>query len=156
YDVNNIVCNLIYHEKRHFIRPTRYYYFKIAGNAAYKQIKTYDKSVQFPQHCTNPFRFEVKSKESKFINKLGVYSLEDFYKVTVTTQLGISLLKEWDSVLLLDRSKNIDEKYFNTCFWEDALMANNRNRFNNLKKQYFNKLGSNNLHSYIKQILFDK
>src|SRR5690606_18271135 len=24
YDVNNIVCNLIYHEKRQFIRPTRY------------------------------------------------------------------------------------------------------------------------------------
>lgn len=55
-NVTDLIQNLIYHEKRQFTRPKNFD-FKIAGEEAYKQIKAYDKSVQFPKHCFNTFRF---------------------------------------------------------------------------------------------------
>ena len=69
-NVTELIQSLIYHEKRQFTRPTTYFSFKLAGNEAYKQIKAYDKGVQFPQQCENTFRFEVRSKQSKFIHSM--------------------------------------------------------------------------------------
>ena len=66
------------------------------------------------------------------------------------------LIKEWDNVLLFDLSKNIDKKYLNTYFWEDILKNGNRNKFNNQKKRYYDKLGNNNLHSQIRKTLIQK
>ncbi len=63
------------------------------------------------------------------------------------------LLKEWDNVLLFHTSKDIDAKFFNSVFWEDILKNGNRNKFNNQKKLYYKKLGSNNLHSTIRNII---
>lgn len=153
--VSDLILNIIYHEKRLFNRPKEFD-FKIAGNEAYKQIKAYDKSVQFPNHCNNTFRFEVKSKQAKFINSLGLFTLEDLTIMDNYNLLINSLLKEWDNILLFDLSKNIDRKFFNTQFWEDILKNGNRNKFNNQKNTYFRKLGPDNLHAKIKKIISQK
>ena len=151
--VPELILNLIYHEKRQFTRPTTYFSFKLAGNEAYKQIKAYDKSVQFPHECENTFRFEVRSKQAKFIHSLGLFTLYDLTLLENYNILIASLLKEWDNVLLFDTSKDIDTKFFNSVFWEDTIKNGNRNKFNNQKKLYYKKLGPDNLHSNIRNII---
>jgi hypothetical protein len=151
--VSDLIHNLIYHEKRQFSRPTTHFNYKIAGNEAYKQIKAYDKSVQFPNQCVNIFRFEVKTKQAKFIHRLGLFTLQDLTNKDNYNLLSASLLKEWDSVLVFDKSKNINDKFFNTNFWEEILKNGNRNKFNNQKKAYYKKLGNDNLHITIKDII---
>ncbi|MBC5839302.1 hypothetical protein [Flavobacterium muglaense] len=151
--VDELVQNLIYHEKRQFTRPTTYFNYKIAGNEAYKQIKAYDKSVQFPKYCDNTFRFEVKTKQAKFINSLGLFTLQNLIDKNYYKALMDSLLNEWNNVLLFDKSKVINDKFFNTNFWEDILKNGNRNKFNNQKKLYYKKLGTDNLHTNIKEII---
>ena len=155
-DVEDLVHNIMYHEKRQFTRPTKHFYYKIAGNEAYKHVKAYNKSVQFPSLCDNTFRFEVKSKQSKYINSLDLFTLNDLAVTSTYNRLMEELIKEWDNVLLFDLSKNIDEKYLNTYFWEDILKNGCRNKFNNQKKRYYDKLGNNNLHSQIRKTLIQK
>jgi hypothetical protein len=155
-DVEDLVHNIMYHEKRQFNRPTKHFYYKIAGNEAYKHVKAYNKSVQFPSLCNNTFRFEVKSKQSKYINSLDLFTLSDLAVTGTYNRLMEELIKEWDNVLLFDLSKNIDKKYLNTYFWEDILKNGNRNKFNNQKKRYYDKLGNNNLHSQIRKTLIQK
>lgn len=154
--VDDLVQNLIYHEKRQFTRPTTHFNYKIAGNEAYKQIKAYDKSVQFPKQCLNTFRFEVKTKQAKFINRLGLFTLQDLTKKKCYNNLINSLVSEWNNVLLFDKSKDVAINFFNTDFWEDILKNGNRNKFNNQKKRYYNKLGTDNLHSNIKKQIVQK
>lgn len=148
--VSDLILNIIYHEKRPFNRPKNFDY-KIAGNEAYKQIKAYDKSVQFPNHCNNTFRFEVKTKQAKFIRSLGLFTLKNLTDMNYYNALINSLLNEWENVLLFDKSKTIDDKFLNTNFWEDILKNGNRNKFNNQKKLYLKKLGADNLHTKIKR-----
>ena len=155
-DVEDLVHNMMYHEKRQFNRPTKHFYYKIAGNEAYKHVKAYNKSVQFPNLCNNTFRFEVKSKQSKYINSLDLFTLSDLAVTGTYNRLMKELIKEWDNVLLFDLSKNIDKKYLNTYFWEDILKNGYRNKFNNQKKRYYEKLGINNLHAQIRKILIQK
>ena len=152
-NVTDLIHNLVYHEKRQFTRPTTHFSFKLAGYEAYKQIKAYDKSVQFPHECENTFRFEVRSRQAKFIHSLALFTLHDLTLLENYNILIASLLKEWDNVLLFHTSKDIDAKFFNSVFWEDILKNGNRNKFNNQKKLYYKKLGSNNLHSTIRNII---
>ena len=152
-NVTDLVHNLIYHSTRQFVRTTIHNDFKQAGNEAYKQVKAYKKSVQFPHECENTFRFEVRTREHKFLKKLGIVTLQDLVEISNYDKLITSLLNEWDNVLLFDLSKDIDTKFFNTHFWEDVLKNGNRNKFNNQKKLYYKKLGSDNLHSNIRNII---
>lgn len=150
--IPDLIHNIIYHEKRAFNRPNNFD-FKIAGNEAYKLIKAYDKSVQFPNHCNNTFRFEVKSKQAKFINGLGLFTLQNLTDRNRYNVLINSLLNEWDNILLFDKSKSVDDKFFNTNFWDDIIKNGNRNKFCNQKKIYFRKLGTVNLHSDIRNLI---
>ena len=156
--IKELINNLIYHEKRQFVRPTKFDYYRIAGKTTYKQIKAYNKGVQFPQHCDiNTFRFEVKTKQAKFINKLGLYTLNDLTIVGNYDKLIASLVKEWNSVLLFENSNAIDPKFINSNFWETLItLEGNRNKFNIQKKSYYSKLGSDNLHSKIKNLIVAK
>lgn len=155
--IENLIMNLIYHEKRQFVRGTKYVFYKIAGKDAYKQIKAYAKGVQFPSHCNpNTFRFEVKTKQAKFINNLGLYTLQDLMSLDNYELLIDSLLKEWNSVLVFDLSKKIDDKFFNMHFWEQIILVGSRNKFNNQKRNYFSQLGIDNLHNNIKVLLIEK
>ena len=151
--VTDLIHNLIYHEKRQFVRTTTHFDYKQAGNDAYKQVKGYDKSVQFPHECENTFRFEVRTRQAKFIHSLGLFTLQDLTNIANYNVLIASLLKEWDNVLLFDLSKDIDTKFFNTNFWEDILKNGSRNKFNNQKKLYHKKLGTDNLHANIRKII---
>jgi len=149
--VSELILNLIYHERHPFIRSSEHNEYRISGISTYKQAKAYSKGVQFPQYCNpNTFRFEVKTGQAKFIKRGGLSTLMDLTNSYNYNALFVSLLKEWDNVLLFDLSKKIDVKFFNTHFWEEAILAKNRNRFNLQKKLYYKKLGADNLHSNIR------
>ncbi|WP_395064939.1 hypothetical protein [Flavobacterium sp.] len=152
-NVNDLVHNLMYHNKRQFTRNTVYNHYKTAGNDGYKQVKAYNKSVQFPHECENTFRFEIRSQQAKFINSLDLFTLQDLVEIENYDKLIKSLIAEWDNVLLFDLSKDIDTKFFNTHFWEETIRAKNRNRFSLQKALYYKKLGANNLHSNIRNII---
>lgn len=155
--INDLILNLIYHEKRPFIRATEHSYYRIAGKESYKQIKAYNKGVQFPYFCNeNTFRFEVKSRQSKFINKKGIFNLNDLTIKSNYTVLVDSLIEEWGKVLLFDKSKLIDNKFFNTFFWEEIIFKSHRNKFNIQKKIYYKNLGLINLHTTLKKIMISK
>lgn len=152
-NVTDLVHNLMYHNKRQFTRSTIHNDYKTAGNDGYKQVKAYNKSVQFPHECENTFRFEIRSQQAKFINSLGLYTMQDLVKIKNYDVLIKSLLEEWDNVLLFDLNKDIDTKFFNTHFWEEAIRAKNRNRFCLQRTFYYKKLGADNLHSNIRKII---
>lgn len=152
--ISELILNLIYHERHPFIRSTEHNEYRISRNSKYKQVKGYAKGVQFPHYCNpNIFRFEVKTGEAKFIKRLGLLTLQDLTNNDSYNFLMASILKEWDNVLLFDKSKNIDKKFLNTNFWEEAILAKNRNKFNNQKKLYYKKLGTDNLHNKIRNTI---
>lgn len=155
--INDLVVDLIYHEKRQFIRATEHLHYKIAGKDAYKQIKAYNKHIQFPHFCKdNTFRFEVKSKQSKYINKFEIYTLNDLYKSNIYKTLGNSLINEWNKVLLFDSSSKTDSKYLNTNFWERKITSESRNQFNYHKKKYYSQLANNNTHKQVENLIQNK
>lgn len=152
--ISELILNLIYHDRNPFIRNTEHPQSRVAGFSKYKQAKAYNKGVQFPQFCNeNTFRFEIKTSEAKYINRLGIKTLQDLTNTKNYVPLINSLLAEWDKVLLFDKSKKVDEKYINTNFWEETILAKNRNRFNLQKIAYYKKLGKDNLHCTIRNCI---
>ena len=144
----------MYHERNPFIRNSEHNESRVAGFSKYKQAKAYNKGVQFPHYCNeNTFRFEIKTAQAKYIKRLGLKTLQDLTNPKNYDALINSLLAEWDKVLLFDKSKIVDEKYINTNFWEEAIFAKNRNRFNLQKVAYYKKLGKDNLHSNIRNCI---
>ena len=153
--ISELILNLIYHERNPFIRNTEHSQSRMAGFSKYKQAKAYNKGVQFPDFCNeNTFRFEIKTAEAKYINKrLKLKTVQDLTNPENYEVLINSLLVEWDKVLLFDKSKEIDIKFLNTHFWEEAILSKNRNNFNNQKKNYYKKLGPDNLHLTIRNCI---
>ena len=110
--------------------------------------------MQFPDYCNeNTFRFEIKTAQAKYIKRLGLKTLQDLINPKNYDVLVNSLLAEWDKVLLFDKSKNVEIKFLNTHFWEEAILSKNRNKFNNQKRIYYKKIGSDNLHSNIRNCI---
>ncbi|WP_165929280.1 hypothetical protein [Flavobacterium hiemivividum] len=152
--ISKLILNLIYHERHPFIRSTEHNEYRISRNSKYKQVKAYAKGVQFPQFCNpNTFRFEVKTGQAKFIKKLGILTLKGLTNPDNYNALLISLLKEWNNVLLFDKSRCTDDKFLSTHFWEETILAKNRNKFCLQKKLYYKKLGADNLHTSIRNII---
>jgi len=172
-NVKNIILWLKYHNRNEF----RYYPgLKYAKQSAtfktdtkinkYKFIKAYAKGLQKFDGNTygnkNTFRIEVKSKESKYINSLGIYTLKDLIENKIYLRLGKELLKEWETVLLLDmnlqslNNKRLN-KYLNSDFWENSINQY-RNHFSKHKQKYFSLLNQypDNLHKNIHNLIKNK
>lgn len=152
--ISELILNLIYHDRNQFIRNSEHNESRVAGFSKYKQAKAYNKGVQFPHYCNeNTFRFEIKTAQAKYIKRLGLKTLQDLTNPKSYDALINSLLAEWDKVLLFDKSKIVDEKFINTNFWEEAILAKNRNKFRLQKILYYKKLGKDNLHANIRKII---
>lgn len=172
-DVKNIVLWLKYHNRNEF----RYFPgLKYAKQSAtfktdtkvnkYKFIKAYAKGLQLFDGKLygnkNTFRIEVKSKESKYINSLGIYTLKDLTESQSYLRLSIELLKEWENVLLLDMNlQPLNDarlnKYLSSDFWENSINQH-RNHFSKHKQNYFSLLYQypDNLHKNIHSLIENK
>ena len=175
-DIRNLINYLAYHSKNEFRTDTglpfskKSYSVKPDGTAnEYKIIKAYAKGIQFPLYTDiNTFRFEVKSKKSRFINSFGIISLNDLLDVNVYFSLKENLIIEFNDVLIFDcetnfSSLNLKEqnkiiRFNNHLHWFKIRGSNNRNSFSKNKIEYnrlINKI-PNNLKSQLVKIIFDK
>ena len=172
-DSKDLILCAIYHEKNEFINSSDSLKFsKISfkhhkdGTAnKYKQIKFYAKGLQFPDYADiNTFRFEVKSKERKYIKTLGIYKYTDLLKLETYHKLAEVIKLEFNKVLILDISnmgQNLTNKellklnlYLNTITWAKSLQGS-RNLFNKYKNDYFKLLDKteSNIHSKLNLII---
>jgi hypothetical protein len=169
--VKNIVVWLKYHERNEFRYFPELQYAKLAARYSsngkinwYKVIKGYAKGLQLFDGKTygdpNLFRIEVKSKRSKYINRFGIYTLQDLTIGDIYLRLGNELLREWDNVLLLDKTLPDAKELSNfksLDFWENCFNEY-RNKFSRQKRKYYSLLSKypNNLHTQIHNLLESK
>ncbi|WP_340111982.1 hypothetical protein [Maribellus mangrovi] len=172
-NVKEIVNNLVYHGKNEFRFIPDIQYAKQSGsfNARfklneYKIIKAYAKGFErFDGLCYgnyNSFRFEVKSKQSKYINKHGINTLADLTNPQVYLHLAEELKKEWSNVLMVEPKLRMVggnvNKYTYVDFWENCLKDSNRNKFQRARHSYLKLLESNNANvfNHIQSLLCEK
>lgn len=134
----------------------------------YKVIKAYAKGAQYFEYCdANTFRFEVKSKQSKYIRQLGIDSFADLLTVEPYQRMAETILKEFESVLIIPdvfvcaslnkRDQTKLKEYLNPRTWKKYLRQN-RNAYSKHFRNYYallNKTG-NNLHAEVKNIIAAK
>ena len=175
-DVTKLVTYLLYHDKNEFRTDNNLSFSKksFKSNSKglvnnYKIIKGYAKGLQFPEYCNrNTFRFEIKSKQSKYINTLGIYTTNDLLNYSVYDCLGNEIIKEWNNVLLLDCETNFSHlkaieqqkinSYLNTLTWFKISQDKYRNRFNKERNKYYNLINKidDNLKKQLDKIIFYK
>jgi hypothetical protein len=175
-DVKNLITYTAYHLKNEFRTDTGLAYSKKSYSVTkygtanqYKIIKMYAKGIQFPLYSDiNTFRFEVKSKKSRFINKLGVFNANDLLNVNVYFEMVNSLIVEFENTLILDcetnfktlnqKEQNKISKFNNPLEWYKIKNSTNRNSFSKNKTEY-NRLTNktpDNLKTQLSKIVFDK
>lgn len=169
-----IIDGLLFHKKTNFYKKLKYLpYYLITDSTAHKQIKVYAKGLQCHEKLNafevdkNTLRIEVKSKQSKYINKLDIYTAKDLLNLRKYDRLMDEVLKEWDSILLLNLNPDFDnmkkdevefiQNAKKKSYWQDLLAENvNRNKFGRHKAKYYKILkGENNLHQQIKNKIID-
>lgn len=150
-DVREIINGVAYYKKTPFVYKNGLTTFKITDTNTEKQIKIYAKGIQChevlnaPKIDKNTLRFEVKTKKSRYIKKLGVYSFVDFFRDEVYSRFGEELIKDFNHILILypnadlspldDKEKEFITKANKIDFWVKCIKENHRNLFNyNLKK----------------------
>ncbi|SFI14635.1 hypothetical protein [Halpernia frigidisoli] len=156
-----IVNGILYTKKTSFIIPNpAHQYFKISFSTNYKEIKAYAKGLQFanfPHYGIdiNTFRFEVRTKQSKNIKKLGINTIADLLNIEVYNALFQSLNNEWENVLIINLE--LTNKENTPKFWSDILEQKYRNKFSKTKLKYYENLAlKNDLHHLIKCKIIDK
>ncbi|KAB1156882.1 hypothetical protein F6464_05890 [Flavobacterium luteum] len=175
--IKDLITFLSFHEQHEFINNPEYKYSKqshsfnkktgIANNN--KIIKAYAKGLQFPEFCDiNTFRFEVKSRESAYINKFGIFDLNDLLNVNVYYLLVDKLIEEFKNVLIIyDKidftNLNLKEvSKLNTLLsqshWYRIKQDNKRNVFNDEKIKYYKLIDKtgNHLKKQLEKIIFEK
>jgi len=175
-DVRDLITYISFHERNDFktdvglpFSKKSYYANSNARANQYKIIKAYAKGLQFPEYTNkDTFRFEVKSKKSRFINQLGIYTAEDLLNVTFYLAMAESIINEFEKVLILDWAtdfKTLSQKeqtkirdYNNPMIWYKINNSTNRNSFSKNKATYYkliNKIPLN-LKSQLRKIIYDK
>lgn len=175
--VQDLITYAKYHQKNEFVNDDGLRFSKKSyrtnknGTAnQYKIIKLYAKSIQFPNYCAlNTFRFEIKSKKSKYINSLGIRYLNDLLKPEIYQKLKSEIVNEFKQILILDnnhqyqnlntRQKEKLKHYLNSDSWYKIVQNNiYRNKFSRAKKQYIDLLDKSgqNIHCELFDIVQKK
>lgn len=175
--IKDLITFLSYHEQNLFIPNPEYRFSKLShsfnkttGRANNnKIIKAYAKGLQFPEHChINTFRFEVKSRESAYINRLGIFNLNDLLNANVYYLLIDKLIEEFKNVLILyDKidftnlnSKEVSKlnALLSQSHWYRIKQDNKRNVFNDEKIKYYKLIDKtgNHLKKQLEKIIFEK
>lgn len=174
-DIKHLINGLFLYKKTPFKIPnSKLPYYKKLDSTAFKEIKAYAKGLQFakfPQYNIHPntFRFEIKSKQTKYIKTTGVNTVSDLMRLEIYHNLFQKILAEWDLILAvnlnvkadeLDIYKSADVQFVQNCkrldFW-NGLMAKHRNTFQQNKNKYYELLrGEKNIHLQIKKLMIDK
>ena len=107
--IEGLITFSTYHGKNIFRNHTGLKYSKVSSYMSskgksnkYKVIKFYAKGLQYLDYAERDLaRFEIKSKQSKYIMQLGVYNLSDLLRTGVYDLMGEVILKEFKALLIL-------------------------------------------------------
>ncbi|WP_226064040.1 hypothetical protein [Kaistella polysaccharea] len=159
--IENLISGILYIKKTPFIVPHHAIeYFKISKSTKYKEIKAYAKGLQFvefPQYRIdrNIFRFEVKTKQSKNIKMLGIFTVTDLTNLHTYNYLFQSLINEWQNVLILNI--NLKDTVNNCEFWSGIISHENRNKFRDERQKYYKNIDlKDNYNHIVKCKMIDK
>jgi hypothetical protein len=173
--IKTLITSLLYHKRNEF-RTDKLAFskksFKPTPNGTmnrHKSINGYAKTIQCPNYCViNTFRFEVNSKRSKYINKLGISTADDLLGFDRYLNISNEIKKEFDKVLLLELEtdfSNLSEieqakfkNYLNTTTWYYISQDPYKNRFNKERAKYniLVKKIPNNLKNTLTKIIWEK
>lgn len=175
-NVKELIKYIQFHEKNEFRNDVGLAYSKRSSKPKkdgkenkYKSVKAYAKGIHQPQYCNiNTFRFEIKSKESKYINKLGICTFNDLLNEAVYSKLAETIISEFKEVLILDNITDFNglshkerekiKMYNNPFEWYDIINSTYRNSFCNNKTIYLNLINKveNNIKNQIQKLIFEK
>jgi hypothetical protein len=111
-------------------------------------IKIYNKSKQFKLD-TNILRVELKITQKRFLQKLGIFKLEDLLNKDAFFRLfealrdkieGLVLIDVFQDKIMLDTDKNKLNKYSNPNFWINLKSTKSQKEIFRLKKDFANLL----------------
>ena len=155
-NVSDLVKWLRFHGKNKF-EPYEKLDQCFSAGTDYFKVKAYNKTLQFPEYAQpNTFRFEGKTRQSKYLRTKGIKTLRDLTAPAIYGQLSDIILSEWVNVLIFDKRTKKGVKFCNTDFWEEIINYNHRNTFTNTKKKYYKLLGGNGLQNLIYTAISEK
>ena len=148
-NVSDLVKWLRFHHRNPFVKFPKLEQCYFAGTD-YFGVKAYNKTLQFPQYAApNLFRFEGKTRQSKYLVSKGIKTLKDLTAPAIYRLLSGVILSEWGNVLIFDKRTKKGVKFCNTDFWLEILENSHRNTFVNTKKKYYKILGKKGLQNLI-------
>ena len=172
----DFISYLLYHERNEFKTDEglsfskKSYKSNTKGVAnQYKIIKVYIKHLQFPDYCeAETIRIEVKSKQSKYINTVGIFTVNDLLRFEVYKTLGAEILNECNKLLIIDCNTDFSDlrplqqlkinEYLNTLTWFKISQDTYKNRFNKERNKYMEliNLHPDNLISKLRTVITNK
>ncbi len=150
-EVVNAIC---YHSTNQFYNIKDLPYCKVSYQTSksgkanqHKQYKFYAKAIQHPTHCKpNTLRAEIRSNRSKYINKLGIYTVADLLNLETYQTFKDHLTKETEQLFFTQELKKTRSltphqratlKKMNSPFYWQKVLKNQRSKFTRKKAQYF-------------------
>ncbi|MDY6024667.1 hypothetical protein [Bergeyella zoohelcum] len=155
-DTRQIIDGVTYYKKTKFIHSRTkggdLEYSKISDATSEKQIKIYAKGLQChevlhtPEIDANTLRYEIKSKRSRYLKKLGINNLTDLLTPKTYTRLSQELINDFNHILILNFNANLDaltpkdRGYITRAnsveFWDNLTSEKHRNSFGYNRQKY--------------------
>ncbi|WP_374330471.1 hypothetical protein [Soonwooa sp.] len=170
-DIENLINGILQYKTKDFL-VDNFPFNKKTDATTFKQIKAYAKGLQFidnPEYSINPntFRFEIKTKQSKYLKTLCIKSISDLLNIDTYKRLCQALLDDWEHIFLLNLKPNYkhlnsnEAQFVKQCnkpqYWQQYQNEMHRNSVRKNKDKYCHLLkGKNNLHLQIKSLIIDK
>ncbi|MFV8368647.1 hypothetical protein [Flavobacterium sp. LB2R40] len=174
--IKKLIAYLLYQERNEFKTVPGLAFCKMSFKSKsdgtvnkYKIFKAYAKGIQFPEFADiDTFRIEIKSRESKYVKKLGIYTANDLLNFDCYLNMSNKLLEEWKKVLLIDNVTDFSnlttneqakiKEYLNSITWFDISQDPYKNKFNKERGKYYKLVDKNpnNLKNILTKIISDK
>ncbi len=155
--------NLLMYRNKHHNRDDKY-----GGKGDFKEFKTtdfslkiYNKSKQY-QLKEHKLRIELKITSKRYLQKLGVFKLEDLNEIEVVYRLYERLLKEFNELTMVDEfyllnlpkeDKDNLVKFTNPNYWKQLKKEKSLKVFNRVKRDFNLLVEKHNLNKTKNEIL---
>lgn len=153
---------LMYRNKHHYRDD------KFCGKGDFKEFKTtdfslkiYNKSKQY-QLKEHKLRIEMKITSKRYLQKLGIFKLEDLNEIEVIYRLYERLLKEFNELAIVDEfyllnlpkaDKDNLVKFTNPNYWKQLKKEKSLKVYNRLKRDFNSLIENHNLNKTKSEIL---
>lgn len=155
--------NLLMYKNKHHYRDD-----KFGGKGDFKEFKTtdfslkiYNKSKKY-QLKEHKLRIEMKITSKRYLQKLGIFKLEDLNEIEVIYRLYERLLKEFNELTIVDdfyllNLPKVDKdnlvKFTNPNYWKQLKKEKSLKVYNRLKRDFNSLIENHNLNKTKSEIL---